>query len=170
MSEQTDTAINTSRGAPLWRRFASMVYDSFLLLALAMAYGAFVTFLLFLTQGDTTGGEYQPMITSELGNALVLIGLIASLSGFYIFFWCRAGQTAGMRAWRLQVVERRELPHIKTPGFKNALVRAPLALLSLLFFGAGYFWGLFNKEGDCLHDKLSNTRVILTESRKRKKK
>ncbi len=160
---------DTTKGAPLWRRFAAMVYDSFLLLALTMAYGALATLAMYLLKGDTSGGEYQPMVTSDFGNALVLMGLILTLSGFYVFFWCRAGQTAGMKAWRLKVIAVEHLPASGLPSLKLAAIRAPLALLSLLLLCLGYFWRWFDASGDCLHDKLSNTRVIVTPSLKQKK-
>lgn len=140
----------------------ALVYDSFLLGAVTMAYGALVTLLLVVLQGDTTAGEYRPMILSDWGNRLFLVGLMVSLAGFYVFFWCRGGQTAGMRAWRLRVVQAGALPETRSPGLRQALRRATLAPLCLLAAGAGYWWRSFDAGGDCLHDRWSGTRVILT--------
>ncbi|WP_018277911.1 RDD family protein [Teredinibacter turnerae] len=159
----------THQGASLWRRLIALVYDSFLLGALTMAYGAVVTIVLLVIQGDTTAGEYRPMITTHWGNALFLGGLIVTLAGFYVFFWCRGGQTAGMRAWRLQVVKRDALPETLPPSFKQSTLRALLAPLSLLIAGAGYWWQFFDEHSDCLHDRWSDTRVILTPPRKKKR-
>ncbi|WP_075184609.1 RDD family protein [Teredinibacter haidensis] len=159
---------DTSKGAPLWRRFASMLYDSFLLMALSMGYGALATLVLFLIHGDSTGGEYQPMVTSSIGNLLLLTGLVTTLTGFYVFFWHRAGQTAGMRAWRLQVITLSELPEVRQPSLTKSLARAPLSFLAIAVGGLGYWWRAFDINGDCLHDKLSQTRVILTAPRKKK--
>ncbi|WP_018015616.1 RDD family protein [Teredinibacter turnerae] len=159
----------TQQGASLWRRLIALVYDSFLLGALTMAYGAVVTIVLLIIQGDTTAGEYRPMITTHWGNALFLVGLILTLAGFYVFFWCRAGQTAGMRAWRLQLVKREALPETVSPSLKQASLRAFLAPLSLLFVGAGYWWQFFDEQSDCLHDRWSDTRVILTPPRKKQR-
>lgn len=144
-----------------------MVYDSFLLGALTMAYGAMVTLLLYVFQGDTSGGEYRPMIATDWGNIAFLAGLFISLSGFYVFFWMRAGQTAGMRAWRLKVVSCSNTG--SNPRFKQSVIRTLIAPLSLLVFGLGYWWRWLDKGGDCLHDRISGTRVIVTPPRKRRK-
>ena len=54
--------------APLWRRFAALVYDTFLLGAISMAYGAVVTAI-----GAAFGAEqtqdYSPMF--EAGGCLL---------------------------------------------------------------------------------------------------
>lgn len=47
----------TQQGASLWRRLIALIYDSFLLGALTMAYGAVVTIVLLIVQGDTTAGS-----------------------------------------------------------------------------------------------------------------
>jgi len=157
---------STTRGAPLWRRFASMVYDSLLLMAVTMAYGALVTGLLLVIQGDTSGGEFQPM-TKGVAN-LVFAGWLLTLAAFYVFFWRRAGQTAGMRAWRLRVVPATDSASTALPTLKQSVLRAPLAIFALLLGGGGYWWRFFDAHGDCLHDRWSNTRVIVTAKRKRK--
>ncbi len=158
-----------NKGAPLWRRFASMVYDSFLLLALSMGYGGLITLVITLIKGDASAGEYQPMVTSTLGNIALFLGWLTTLMGFYVFFWRKAGQTAGMRAWRLQVISLELDDAIKKPTLKESFLRAPLSILSLMMVGAGYWWHILDKNGDCLHDKFSNTRVIVTPPRKKKR-
>src|SRR5690625_7990866 len=50
-------AISQPASARLLRRFAAMVYDSLLLMALALAYGALVTWLNVLLQGAPAEGE-----------------------------------------------------------------------------------------------------------------
>lgn len=155
------------QGAPLWRRFMAMVYDSLLLGALTMAYGGVTTFILYLVRGDTSGGKYQPMIDSSVGNTFFLVGLLLTLGGFYVFFWCRAGQTAGMRAWRLQVIRQGTLPALRFPDYGQAAIRALLAGPALLLLGAGYWWRYVDASGDCLHDKLSQTKVVVTPPRKK---
>jgi len=154
---------NYAVGAPLWRRFAAMVYDSFLLLALSMAYGFATQFIHALIYG---AGEqdYQPKVS----GVAFLLGWLLTLATFYIFFWCRAGQTAGMRAWRLKVVKRSALPAQQLPTLKQSALRAPLSIAALIFAGLGYWWRFADQQGDCLHDKLSQTRVVVTPPRKKK--
>jgi len=144
----------TSSTAPLWRRLAAMVYDSFILLALSMLYGAFTAALHVAIYGNNTEHNYEPMMQGPW----LLIGWLLCLAGFYLFFWYRAGQTVGMRAWRLQLIQADG----STPELKNCLIRVICAPISLLIFGLGYLWALVDKDRDCLHDKLSATRVLYT--------
>jgi uncharacterized RDD family membrane protein YckC len=71
--------------------------------------------------------------------------------GFYfVFCWTKAGQTLAMKTWRVQL--------IKSNGtlldFKLAGLRYVLASLSLGFFGVGFIWAIFDREGFFLLDRL----------------
>lgn len=153
--------IDTSNGAPLWRRFAALVYDSFLLLALTMLYG-------FITQGIQAAmwgaGEhdYQP----KMGGPLFQAGWILTLAAFYVYFWWRAGQTVGMRAWRLKLTRADTL---EQPSFAQSLLRSLLGTWSMVLLGIGYWWRWLDGHGDCLHDRWSGTRVVVTPARRKKK-
>lgn len=138
--------------APLWRRFAALLYDSLVLLALSFAYGALVTLLGTLLAPEAQR-NYSPMFDAPW----VFIGLIAVLAGFYLYFWRRAGQTIGMKTWRLKLVGQ-------APGklrYSQLFVRIAIAVPGLALFGLGYFYRWFDARGDCLHDRLSATSVIL---------
>lgn len=139
--------------AGLLPRFAAMVYDSLLLMALALAYGALATLINVLIQGAPPQGE---KITWNGWQPLVFIGLVTVLAGFYCYFWRRSGQTLGMRAWRLKLVSH----NLETPSLKQCVARALLAPFSLAFLGLGYFYALLNAERQTLHGRLSRTRVI----------
>lgn len=156
---QTPAGIHETQtfGAPLWRRFMALLYDSFLLGALIMLYGAITTFVLFMVRGDTSEGEYQPMVQGAFENALFLLGLVLTLSVFYVFFWWRAGQTVGMRAWRLKLVDSENSP-IK---LKWCVVRAFAGVPAFFLLGVGYWWRWFDRYGDCLQDRLSRSRVVV---------
>ncbi|HMU67228.1 MAG TPA: RDD family protein, partial [Cellvibrionaceae bacterium] len=52
------------RSAPLWRRFAALGYDSLILMALSMGYGALITSVKVAL--GTPGHDYQPMLKSPL--------------------------------------------------------------------------------------------------------
>ena len=83
--------------AGLTRRLAALFYDS--LLALAIAFVA--TFAML----PLTGGEAILASTQgALGNAhraVVMLVLFAYFGGS----WTRSGQTLGMKAWRIQLVD-----------------------------------------------------------------
>ncbi len=138
--------------APLWRRFAALLYDSLVLLALSFAYGALVTLFGTLLAPEAPH-DYSPMFDSHW----VFIGWIAVLMGFYLYFWRRAGQTIGMKTWRLKLVGQ-------APGrlrYGQLFVRIAIAVPGLALLGLGYFYRWFDARGDCLHDRLSATSVIL---------
>ncbi len=139
--------------APLWRRFAALTYDSLIITAIALGYSALLTgasvWLL-----EAKADNYQPMFSGFLPT----LGLILSLSLYYGWFWRRSGQTIGMRAWRIQVVDEsnQQLP----PNWYQCIVRCAAGIPAFWLFGLGYWYKFMNPERACLHDKLSHTRVI----------
>lgn len=144
--------------APVWRRIAALVYDSLLLLALSMAYGG-IALAIHVALFGTGSEEYQPRLT----HPLFPIGWYVCLSSFYVFFWCRAGQTAGMKAWRLTIIGEEN----RRPSVKAAYTRAVLSSFLVPSFIA-YVWAWLDKDKLCLHDRLSQTKVLLEPPRKKK--
>ncbi|WP_394202621.1 RDD family protein [Marinagarivorans algicola] len=159
------TPSNPSCGAPLWRRFAALGYDSLILLAISMAYGAVVTIVgATLGLGSQQGAEqYQPMFATGGIGELVLIGWILTLGSFYVGFWQRSGQTVGMRAWRLCLID---VHTQQPPSAVRCSQRAAWGVLSLLLAGIGYWYRFFSPTGQCLHDKLTTTTVIVLPKNK----
>lgn len=139
--------------APLLRRLASIVYDAFLVIAISMLYGALVLVVQVLVFGPGEK-DYQPTVKGPLFQ----VGWYLSIAVFYYYFWRKSGQTVGMRAWRLKVTNESG----ERPSPAQCALRILLAPFSLLLFGLGYLWCLVDKNGDAVHDKLSNTRVIVT--------
>jgi uncharacterized RDD family membrane protein YckC len=68
-----------------------------------------------------------------------------------------SNQTIGMMIMNLQVVVRNER---KSPQFARILMRCCGYLVSLLCLGIGLLWALLDSEHQCLHDRLTNTRVV----------
>ena len=85
------------------RIFASMVYDSLLLAAISIAYGAFVVGLHVFIQGEPEAG--QRIQWNFISSVFITLGWFAVLIAFYIYFWHRFGQTLGMKTWRLQMID-----------------------------------------------------------------
>ena len=82
--------------------------------------------------------------------------LLLELAGFYLYFWSRQGQTLGMTAWRIKVVDMSGDP----PTFKQLLVRLLTAPLSWLSCGVGYLWFYVGDRRQTWHDRLSDTMVV----------
>ncbi|MBT5221129.1 MAG: RDD family protein [Woeseia sp.] len=126
----------------LLRRLGAMIYDGLLLVALM-----FLATLPFIA---LRGGE--PVEPGELLYQIVLL-LVSYL--FFVGFWSRSGRTLGMQAWRIQV----EAMSGDSPSITALNVRFFTAIVSLLVFGMGFWWQLFDREGLTWHDRLSRTRL-----------
>lgn len=133
-----------------------MVYDCFLVVAISMAYGA-AGLLLFSLFDIKPTDEYQPILKGPLFS----LGWIATIAAFYCFFWMKTGQTAGMRAWKIRVTSKDN----SNPRFSQCLLRYLGSLLSLSLLGLGYALSLIRKDGASLHDLISDTQVIYSESK-----
>ncbi|MAR90730.1 MAG: RDD family protein [Pseudomonadales bacterium] len=135
--------------AGLPRRLASMVYDGLIVLALW-----FLIAVLYLAAAgvDTERSSLDLQLTLL---PLLLLGTFL----FYYWFWTHGGQTLGMRAWRIQVVDARLDGRPLTLG--QCLSRYLISLLSLGCFGLGYLWVVISASGDSWHDSLSNTRTLV---------
>ncbi len=118
-----------------------MFYDGLLILALWM-----ITLLAMVV---ANGGE------AVLG-ALVQSALFLEAFVFFAWFWSRAGQTAGMRAWRLHLVSN-DGGRIT---LNQATARFFAGLLSLAALGLGYWWALFDRQRRTWPDILSGSRIV----------
>ncbi|WP_284450395.1 RDD family protein [Spongiibacter tropicus] len=139
--------------AGLWRRLAALLYDGFLVTAIWFLLG-YLMQLVFGTGNELVDGQVQ---TNALQSNLLFALMLASASGFYIWFWTRSGQTLGMIAWRLraQSVDN----HLLSP--QQGLVRWLLAWPSFACFGLGFLWLYLDPNGDALHDRWSGSKVVV---------
>lgn len=134
----------------LAKRLASLLYDSFLMVALWMALGA-----LFVV-----------MVESEaLLKWLFNTAFIFAMFGYYSRSWRVSGQTLGMQAWRIKLVSKDHQP----VSYRQCLLRFMVAAGSLICL-AGYFWMLFDKDKLTWHDRFSGTRLINVPKYKASKK
>lgn len=138
--------------APIWRRLAALLYDSFILLALSFLYGAVVTAIAAST--GEPANDYQPMFNS----ALFPLGWVLTLMIFYCFFWHRSGQTVGMKTWHIKVVQEHNTS--LTPTWRRCALRAVVAAPAVMLFGIGYIYGALQPSRQTLQDKLSATKVL----------
>lgn len=143
----------------LLRRLAAMVYDTLLVLPLVMASVAVFMGLRTLVVGSPGQGEVV-----QLDAWLVRLVALFTVIVFFSWFWLKSGQTLGMQAWRIQLVDFSGGP----PSAKQALVRCLGALLSAVCLGLGYLWCLVDRKGRYWHDYLSRTELILLPKRKKK--
>jgi len=134
----------TFTNASFQRRLAAMIYDSLLLFALFFVAATPVVLI--------AGGADSPLIKGPFFKLYIYaVGFF-----FFAWFWTHGGQTLGMRSWKIRVV--RDDNHVL--GWDSALIRYMLATISLLLFGLGFIWILFDHDKLAWHDTLSKTHII----------
>lgn len=127
----------------LFKLTACFVYDALVVIALSFLLG----WLFIATLGDATQGIKR--------YALQLF-LWLSIGLYFVWCWSRSGQTLAMHTWRLKLVQATSAPL----NLQTAAIRYVLATISLLLFGLGFFWALFDRDRCYLHDRLLNTSII----------
>ena len=142
--------------AGLIRRLAAMMYDWLILAALWMAAMAVALALVALLNavGIISLASYTDH-ADFIARHKVWFQLysVAWFCWFYLYFWCCGGQTLGMRAWRLLLVQQNG----QAVTLRQALLRA---VTSLFGIGNLWLWLRFGK-GLALQDQLSNTQVVV---------
>ncbi|KJY81740.1 transmembrane protein [Vibrio galatheae] len=126
--------------AGLFRRLGALLYDALIVIAIEMmAAGIVVAILhalmamgLFSLNGFEDVSDFlsshpvwSPIYTAYLASVWIY---------FFVFFWTRAGQTLGMRAWKLHMISTDGSPvtvtqaliRIGTSGFGLANLTVPL--------------------------------------------
>jgi len=132
----------------LLRRLAAMLYDTLLVVSLVAVVNAIALGVLVrATQGN------QQVLAPALVQALTTLSIV----GFFSIFWITNGQTLGMQAWRLKLVDF----HGDSPTAAKALARCFGACLSAACLGLGYLWCLVDHNKRYWHDYISHTELIL---------
>jgi uncharacterized RDD family membrane protein YckC len=129
----------------LARRLAAIIYDALLLGGLLLIAGAPL-----------------PLVPESVQKLwwvrLTIQGyLLACCFLFFGWFWVHGGQTLGMRAWRIRVVQ----VDGQNVCWSRAALRFVTAMLSWAALGLGFVWVIIDPAGMAWHDRLSKTRLLL---------
>lgn len=130
--------------AGIRHRLASMFYESLLLLGVLS-----VAFML-------------PHLALGMGLEIVLPGpvlvmhIFLVLGIYFVWYWRHGGQTLAMQTWQLKLVGADGNP----AGLGRLCLRYFLSWPSLLFYGAGLLWVMFDRDRQFLHDRLAGTRIV----------
>ena len=124
-------------------RIAAMIYESLLVTAVVFV-ASFIIIPVI--------GEMHAPWQRHLYQVYILVVLFAYFSAF----WLRSGQTLAMKTWRIRLVNQTGAPLT----LKQAALRFVLALLGLLLAGMGFWWALFDRDQQFLHDRIAGTRLI----------
>lgn len=139
--------IANARTPGLLRRVAAILYDLMLLFGVLVVAAA----LVIVPWVELVGPAFPH------GAWWFRMYLLSVIFGYFVFFWGWAGQTLGMRAWRMKLL-RGDGGRVR---MADALRRLVWATLTLLPAGAGLLWVLFDRQGFAWYDRLSGTRLVL---------
>jgi len=141
----------SSTPASLWLRIAAGIYDLFPLVALWMLTAGLA---LLVAHGDVD------LAHPSLGWLIGLRGaLFVVTAAYFVISWARGGQTIGMRAWRLRVVDADG----NKLGWPRAALRFVVACVSLLVLGVGFVWCLFDRRKRGWHDLAAGSVLVRLE-------
>lgn len=134
--------------APVLARIAAMIYESLLVTAVV-----FVASLVSVLNVVDLHVPWQMFLFR-----LYLLGV---LFAYFSAFWLRSGQTLAMKTWRIRLVNQNGSPLT----LKQAALRFILAFLGLLLGGFGFWWALFDRDRQFLHDRIVGTRLIRVQQK-----
>jgi len=144
----------------LFKRLLSIIYDSFLLIAIcfivAVTVSIFTTFM--MNDGNAITEEHPFYLMNQI---IMLVTIFTTGFLFYVWFWSHGGQTLGMKTWMLRLVSE-DGTHIDK---KQASIRAFAAVLSWSVFGLGFLWSLIDSRKRTWHDILSSSYLVQLEKK-----
>lgn len=151
-----------ARPAALWQRITAFIIDGALIggvLALYVGLAAALIAPHGPTSTQLTGIDGVMARVHQLNSVLapcVALALVLGLvyAGAFALLW--NGRTPGRRLLGIRLVDQTGLA--PTPG--RAITRSALAVVSFVPFLAGFWLALFDRRGQTLHDKLTQTFVV----------
>ncbi len=141
-------APRSGTSAGFGRRFAALLYDSFLIGALLIL---FTALCMIFTHGIA-------LLRETVGAWVYLYraGLVVVVAAYFVCNWTYGGQTLGMRAWRLHAVDEAGKPL----RFSAAMLRFGWAAAAWAPAALGVLWLYLDRERLAVHDRLSKTRIL----------
>jgi len=125
------------------RRLVCMLYESLVVFSILL-----IGFL--LPQIVLSGFHFAP------SPGMLWLHVFLLLLAYFAWCWLNGGQTLPMKTWKLRIISTEDTALRPL----QAVLRYLAAWPSILFFGFGVFWALFDKDGQFLHDRIAGTRII----------
>ena len=126
-----------------FKRIACMLYENILVFAILFVAG--IIYRAVLDDPHTDFEQHLFFIYSWV------------IAGFYfVYCWVKSGQTLAMQTWRIQLLGFDGKPL----SLEQAVKRYVIASFSLMFFGLGFLWAIFDREGLYLHDRFIGGRLV----------
>ncbi len=137
--------------APLLLRCAAILIDYILLVCPLV-----ISFLLGKAFNDAGAKDGASLLNSKLINAGWLIMVLLAVTNFVIFPMF-TGKSLGKMLTGLSIVKADGNP----PSLSSLLIRQLVGYpLTVLTFGLGFLFAVFNQKGRALHDFLAGTVVV----------
>ena len=167
MSDQSERLPSDLRAAGLRIRFAAMVYDAVLLVGLVLI----VSYVMLASL------QWSYPMSSAQRLALQCV-LFVAMGAYLVICWTRSGQTLGMKAWRLRVVQSNGRPpgsmraiaryilawHLWVPGLAIAALTQPTTTSLLVALAVGFALLLIpalpDRQRRLMHDRWTKTRLV----------
>ena len=127
----------------LFKRIACMLYESILVFAILFVAGVVYRALM----GDPHSDFEQHLFFMY---SWLIIGV------YFVYCWVKSGQTLAMQTWRIKLLGLDGNPL----SLGQAVRRYVIASFSLMFFGLGFLWAIFDREGLYLHDRFTGSRLV----------
>ena len=137
--------------ATVWLRAAATLYDLFPLIGLWMLTAALA---LLVAQGAVDPAH--PPLAWRLA---LRVGLLVVTGAYFAISWARGGQTIGMRAWRLRVVDANG----NALSWPRCMLRFLVACVSLGAIGLGFLWCLIDARKRAWHDIAAGSVLVRLE-------
>ena len=96
----------------------------------------------------------------NLTGKLLWLHVVVLLMLYFLWCWLNGGQTLPMKTWKLRITSQDGSPLRPAQGLLRYLAAWP----SILLFGAGLFWAIFDKDRQFLHDRIAGTWITHAES------
>ena len=151
-----------ARPAALWQRITAFIVDGTLICAVLALYVGAAAALITpsgVPATQLTGIDGVMARVHQLHAVLapcIALALVLGLVYTAVFALLWNGRTPGRRLLGIRLVDRTGL----APAPGRAIARAVLAVVSFVPFLAGFWLALFDRRGQTLHDKLTQTFVI----------
>jgi len=163
MSEQQNVL-----GAPgIFRRLATIIYDSFLIFACCLVTGGVVVGAKIASMSEqhieAMRANGQRAIDGPVESAILFTVCALTVFLFYGYFWRKTGQTLAMQAWRTKLVCLDGSPR---PTWTQCVIRFFVGLFAFALGGIGFLWMYTNPARKTWQDLASNTELQLLEKKK----
>ena len=135
------------------RRLGAYLYDLFAILAVLMLAGIFAILVVIIGQnmGLINLDAYRDIADFLASSQLFAFYLAIVVIGFYAYFWTKAGQTIGMKAWHLRV----QNSNGSNISFTQSLIR-----MATSAFGLGNLMTLFGNR-TAFQDSWAECEVVV---------